>query len=107
MIVQSVLSLCEQGESVKRIARRVKISEPKVTKILVTNGRYHSPTADIVRKDLQNGMTVQQICEKRGMSEKTIDKYIPYRKGMYGAKYAPKNALHIKAWREKKKANGE
>lgn len=94
----AVSRLWEQGESQKAIARRLKISECKVRKILITIGAYETDITRLYR----SGMTPEAIAKHTGKSLHTISTHIPYSKGMYMAQYPTKNALRIRKTRSKK-----
>lgn len=95
--VQSVLRLWEQDTSQKEIARRLRISEQKVCKILVSSGAIETDESKLQK----SGLTVQQIAEKLGKSEKAVLARIPYEKGIYNAEYPTINALRIRKTRDK------
>lgn len=96
--IQSVLRLWEQEISQKEISRRLKISEQKVCKILVTVGAIETEEARLLR----TGLTVRQIAERLEKSEKAVIARIPYEKGIYKAEYPTINAMRIRKTREKK-----
>ena len=96
---QYVLRLWEQETSQKEIARRLRISEQKVCKILVTSGAIETDESRLKRL----GMTVPQIAEKLGKSEKAVVCRLPYEKGIYNAEYPTKNAIQIRKCRDNKR----
>ena len=98
--IQSVIRLWEQELSQKEISRRLKISEQKVCKILVTVGAIETVESRMIK----SGLTVSEIAEKLGKSEKSVICRIPYEKGIYNAEYPTINAIRIRKCRDK---NGE
>lgn len=95
--VQSVVRLWEQEYSRKEIARRMRISEQKVCKILVTVGAIETDEAMMFR----DGYTVSQIAELLEKSEKAVIARIPYQKCIYDAEYPTINAIRIRKCRSK------
>ena len=98
--IQSVIRLWEQELSQKEISRRLGISEQKVCKILVTVGAIETVESRMIK----SGLTVSEIAEKLGKSEKSVICRIPYEKGIYNAEYPTINAIRIRKCRDK---NGE
>ena len=96
---QSVLRLWEQDYSQKEIARRLRISEQKVCKILVTAGSIETEESKL----LKAGLAVKQIAEKLEKSEKAVIARIPYEKGIYNSEHPTINAIRI---RNHRKNNG-
>lgn len=99
---QSVLRLWEQNTSQKEIARRLRISEQKVCKILVTAGAIETEESKLQKQ----GMTVTQIAERLEKSEKSVICRLPYDKGIYKAEYPTRNAMKIRKCRENKSNQG-
>ena len=98
-LVTSVLRLNEQGLSVAGIARRLKISEQKTRKILITAGAWSSPLSLKIAKM----KSIDEIAESLGITRNAVLSYTPYDRGMQGAEYPSVNALRIRACRAKKK----
>ena len=94
----SVLRLYEQGCSQREITRRLKISHTKVCKILVTAGVIKTEESEM----FSSGLSIEEIADKLGKSEKSVITRIPYQKCMYNAEYPTMNALKIRTSREKK-----
>ena len=93
----AVARLWEQHCSVREIARRVKISEAKVNKILLTIGAVSPDDSKL----LAAGLSVDAIAARLGKSCKAVLARLPYSKGQYGAEYPTVNALRIRRSREK------
>lgn len=101
--VQSVLRLWSQGTSQKEIARRLRISDQKVCKILVTTGEIETDESKL----LMSGLSVNQIAEKLNKSVKSVIARIPYKKGVYNAEYPTINAIRIRKTRQRKEKSDE
>ena len=101
----AVLRLHEQGESIKTIARRLKISEQKVRRILITAGAYTSSTVEYIRTHVAAGESVEEIVDALGITVKAVIGNMAYTKGMYRAEYPSKNAIAIRRFRSKNTAD--
>ena len=66
-LVTSALRLNEQGLSVAGIARRLKISEQKTRKILITAGAWSSPLSLKIAKMREDGKSIDEIAESLGI----------------------------------------
>lgn len=109
-LVTSALRLNEQGLSVAEIARRLKISEQKTRKILITAGAWSSPLSLKIAKMREDGKSIDEISDSLGITRNAVLSYTPYGRGMKNAEYPTVNALRIRKCRQNKKkgeANGE
>lgn len=109
-LVTATLRLNEQGLSVAGIARRLKISEQKARKILITAGAWSSPLSLKIAKMREGGKSIGEISESLGITRNAVLSYTPYDRGMQNAEYPTVNALRIRKCRRNKKkgeANGE
>lgn len=87
----------------KRIAKRLKLSEQKVRKILITLGQYTTPTISSVNIAYKNGQTIEQISGQQNITTKSVRSMLPYTKGQYMAEYPTINALRVRASKAKKR----
>ena len=71
-------------KSITKIARKLKVSEERVRRTLISEGLWTSRSAAPIVQLFREGKTVPEIAEKLTISEKTVQSYIPYSKGMYG-----------------------
>lgn len=97
----AVQRLYEQGYSPNMIARRIGISVQKTTKILINIGAIVTDECRL-QKD---GLTISEIAERLGKSEKAVLARLPYSKGLYNAEYPTTNALRIRRCRNKRNQN--
>lgn len=95
----SVLRFWEHGVSEKEICRRLKISNTKVTKILVTLGVKETDELALQRQ----GLSIPEIAERLEKSERAVSGRLPYTKGMYKAEYPTINALRVRESKRRKK----
>lgn len=104
-LITSVVRLHEQGVVNKAIAKRLKISEQKVRKILITAGAWSSARSEKIQELQKAGKSLDEIAETLGITRNAVISYLPYDRGMKNAEYPTLNALKIRASREKKRAN--
>lgn len=71
-------------KSITQIAKKLKVSEERVRRTLITEGLWTSRSAEPVKKLFHEGKSVPEIAEQLMISEKTVQSYLPYSRGMYG-----------------------
>ena len=70
--------------SITQIAKKLGVSEERVRRTLITEGKWKSKTSAEVMQLFQKQYTVSQIAEALCISEKNVQSYLPYSRGMYG-----------------------
>lgn len=70
--------------SITDTAHRLKVSEERVRRTLITEGLWESRTSAAIVKLYQEGKSVSEIAKTLVMSEKNVQSYVPYSRGMYG-----------------------
>lgn len=71
-------------KSITKIAKKLKVSEERVRRTLITEGLWTSRTAAPIVRLFHEGKTVPEIAKELMISEKAVQSYIPYSRGMYG-----------------------
>nr|DAT51553.1 MAG TPA: Protein of unknown function (DUF1670) [Caudoviricetes sp.] len=92
----------DEEKSLRRTAAAMGLSESTTRKMLVTAREYDSPRKreiDLLRKQ---GLTMQQIAERLGISVRAIDSYMPYKRGTYIIPSESKTAEKVRACRARK-----
>lgn len=105
-IQEKVVTYYKRGKDVKDIAIMCQISDHKVTKILVTAGIFRSETYNRIKTLREKGKTDEAICDILKINLRTLDKYTPYKKGIYLSDTPSENTLRIRKFRAKK-LNGD
>lgn len=100
---KTVLRLHEQGESLKGISRRTGISTYKACKILVNAGIAPTERAKEIQALYKAGLAQADIAKRLGVRKDTVQKYIPYMRGLQNSEYPSRNALRIRKCRAKKR----
>lgn len=99
--VDEIVKRYNQGTSIKAIAETGGVSINKVIKILVTEGVYSSDTYDRIKELRLDGKSEIEIAKICALGKSAMDKYTPYRKGVYLSDAPTKNALKIRKSRNK------
>lgn len=89
-------------KSVTQIARKLKVSEERVRRTLITEGLWTSRSAEPIVRLFREGKSVPEIANELMISEKTVQSYIPYSKGMYGGERSD-TALRSNGYRTRMK----
>lgn len=103
---ETVIRLYEKNLSLKEISRRTKTSEQKVRRILITVGLWSNPLTETIQQMSNDGKSVDEIAAELNMRHNAVLSYMPYIKCMYNAEYPSKNALKIRACKERKMQQG-
>ena len=89
--------------SMKQVAKEFNISLNKVRKILVTMNAFESEKGDWIKSLYDNGTSIKTIMKETGLSRSAVDTYLPYERGPNNSNNPTKNALAIRACRERKR----
>ena len=81
---QNIVKEYDDCKSITKIAKKLGISEERVRKTLITEGLWTRRSAKPIIELFHEGKTVQEIAETLMISEKTVQSYVPYSRGMYG-----------------------
>ena len=79
-IVKTFLEL----QSVKDVAATLEVSPVKVRKVLITECLWTSRTSKQVADLRAEGLTTSQIAAQLCTTEKAVQQYLPYSRGLYG-----------------------
>ena len=99
-----IIELYRRTDSIRATAAIVGASEQAVRRILIEAGEYTSPQVEAVAKLLAQGLTQQEIGERLGLSNSAVNSYCPYERGTRIAGQCTPNALRIRAYRARKRA---
>lgn len=98
-VYDSVSRLWQQECSQREISYRLRISQPKVRKILVTIGAIETEESRLYA----SGYTPEQISKLTGKTLGAVNARIPYAKCPYNQLHPTENALRIRKHRTKRK----
>lgn len=102
-LYEKVIDEFKNKLSVKEIASKLQISIVKVRRILITEGLWNSRTSDEIGKLYREKYSVKEIAEKLHMTEKNVQAYLPYSKGLYGLDNKTDTAAWCDDFRKRKK----
>lgn len=100
--VEEIIKMYQNGIGVKNIAAMHCISYEKTVKILVTAGVYTSEIYDNIKQLRDSRKSESEICKIMSITAGSLNRYTPYKKGLYNSEYPTINALRIRKCREKK-----
>lgn len=103
---KEILEMYEITNSVKASAKALKLSHQTIKKILISNGVYPTERAREVTRLRLMGLTVPEIAQYLGISEKAVRMNMPYSKCSYAVGPKSQNAKNIAKCRAAKKKSG-
>lgn len=99
---REVVDYYEECGSVRQTAKKFKISQQKVRKILISAGVYKNETSVKIKEMYDGGQSIESIALELKLSTKCVHSYLPYTKGEYITGTPSVNAMRIKECRERK-----
>lgn len=102
---QKIIEVYRATESIKHTSKVIGVSEPTVRRILILAGEYTNSTAKSISRLHEAGKTAAEISEILHLSKSTVWAYLPYYRTPYISENKTKNAIRIKACRERKNRN--
>ena len=85
----------------KATAAKLKTSAVKVRKVLITEGLWSSRTSLEIQRYLDQGKTTVEIAEILATTEKAVQQYLPYTRGMYHGDLQSVSALNSADYRNR------
>ena len=107
MDTMMVIDSYRNGKSIKKIAAELNLSEVKVRRILITAGLWRSKTSDSIKVLLDQNLTIAEIAEKLCMTEKNVQAYMPYKKGIYLTDTMSDSAIRSRLYRNRRQIAAE
>lgn len=102
-LTDRVISLYQQGASIRTIASVVGASRQTVRRILITEGLWGSGLSDRINALHDDGHSVAEIADMLHVSAKVAGSYLRYPKGPRADWPGTINAQRIRACRERKR----
>lgn len=97
----SLLASYLETQSVLRTARALSVSEVKVRRVLLTEGLWSSRTSFQIEYYSKQNKTAAQIADILHTTEKAVQQYMPYERGIYNKADRTADALHSAKYRER------
>lgn len=88
-------------ESVKLTAEELNTTSVKVRKVLITEGLWSSKTSLEIQHYLNLGKTTAEIADILSTTEKAVQQYLPYTKGLYNGDNPTVAAINSADYRER------
>ena len=82
-LYQQIIDSYQELGSIIAVQMRLHISVVKIRRVLITEGLWSSKTSRQIRSLSDKGMTVQEIAETLNTTQKAVEAYMPYRRGLY------------------------
>lgn len=89
------------AESVKDTAVICDVSTVKVRKVLITEGMWSSRTSVEIQHYLSMGKTTAEIAQILCTTDKAVQQYLPYSRGLYGGDNPSVSAVNSALYRER------
>ena len=102
-LYEKVINEFKNKLSVIEISKKLQISVVKVRRILITEGLWSSRSSDEIGKLHKQHYSVKEIAEALHMTEKNVQAYLPYSKGLYGLENKSDSAGWSDDFRKRKK----
>ena len=83
-LYNSIIKAYLDTQSVKTVSSTLSVSQVKVRKVLITEGLWTSRTSKQIADMLAEGLTTAQIAAQLCTTEKAVQQYLPYSRGLYG-----------------------
>ena len=100
-LYQAIIDSYLVTSSVLKTARTLSVSEVKVRRVLLTEGLWSSRTSLRILRYHNQNMTAAQIAELLHTSEKAVQQYLPYTRGMYHGDLQTVSALNSADYRNR------
>lgn len=97
---RKIIEEYKKTQSVRQTAKNCGTSLVTAQRILITEGVWSSETSLAVGKLWCEGKEVPEIAEELCVTEKTVQAYLPYTRGMYGGECS-KDAIRSKEYRQR------
>lgn len=103
MTEERMVQLYQATGSIRAVSLYTGVSEAKARKMLITAGALRSGRAAEVAALLERGLSEAQAAEALGISVKSLRAHLPYTRGAYFSDTPTRNALYLRAWKERKR----
>lgn len=100
-LYHQIIRIYLDTESVKDTAAICNVSTVKVRKVLITEGMWSSRTSVEIQHYLSMGKTTAEIAQILCTTEKAVQQYLPYSRGLYGGDNPSVSAVNSALYRER------
>lgn len=100
-LYNKIIESYSKTNSVKKTAEKLGTSVIKVRRVLITEGLWSSATSRKILELHEQGLSTQEIAEKLHYTDKNVQAFLPYSRGVYGQEKQSMNSLKSKEYRER------
>lgn len=97
-----VVQMYLRGSSMTSISQATGVSNQKVRRILIHYGLFTNETIRQVQKLHDDGLDLDEIAAKLGITRNAVSSMLPYDRGAYNLKNPTPGAAILRHWRAKK-----
>ncbi len=101
MEFQSIIDEYKRTKSILTVSKNLSISSVKVRRVLIAEGLWSSKRSLKIAELKKQGLTIKEIAEKLETSEKNVNAYLPYSRGLYNTEEKSDEAIRAKVYRER------
>ena len=99
-----ILSSYERTNSIKETAAELGKTVIRIRRELITEEKWTSRRTEEIKKKYQEGKKIGKIAEELGISPKTVQNYLPYKRGKYEESPETEEATRSYNYRKRMKA---
>lgn len=99
-LYSQIVESYKKNGSVKKTAEEFGTSVIRVRRVLITEGLWSSPTSLKILELYNQGFSTQEIAQKLCYTEKNVQAFLPYKRGVYGETQST-DSLRSKEYRER------
>ncbi len=100
-LYEKIIKIYLETESVKETADKAGVSTVKVRKVLITEGLWSSRTSEEINKYLLERRSTSEIAKIMCTTEKAVQQYLPYSRGIYMGNNRSVAALNSEEYRKR------
>ncbi len=101
ILYQKIIDGYLETESIQRTAKALHVSEVKVRRVLITEKIWSSRTSLAVQHYHEQGMTAARIASVLNTTEKAVQQYLPYTRGIYNKEQRSADAVNSEEYRRR------
>lgn len=96
-----IIETYKETKSVLKTASLLGTNSLRVRRVLITEGLWHSKASDSIVALHKEGLSVSEIASRLTISEKNVQSYLPYTKGMYTEGEKSNDSVRSKRYRNR------
>ncbi len=101
ILYQKIIDGYLETESIQRTAKALRVSEVKVRRVLITEKMWSSRTSLAVQHYHEQGLTAARIASALNTTEKAVQQYLPYTRGIYNKEQRSADAVNSEEYRRR------